>query len=241
MRESFCGSGPKIWCIKLNETITEVKELDAGIQGVLSIGAVVSCISLLPERIQRFRELYPQVLFKIREGDHSLLDEQLRSRKLELVVARLPFEGSADTEYEVLRLPSDPFVTVIPSSWSTDPSRKAMNLRELENVPFLTLKTDQTTGMHEKVVNECRRHGFEPRIICECSSVAVIISLVAAGIGATIFPESVMESFPIPVIKILRLADAELKSDVGIVWLKDRYLTKSAQHFIEQFKEQKKS
>ncbi|MCZ8512136.1 LysR family transcriptional regulator [Paenibacillus filicis] len=224
---------------QLNETITEVKETGAGIQGVLSIGAVVSCISLMPEQIQQFREQYPQVIFKIREGDHSLLDVLLRRRNLELVVARLPFEGSADTQYSVLRLPSDPFVAVIPGSWRTGPGQETLSIRELEHMPFLTLKTDQTTGMHEKVVSECRRHGFEPRIICECSSVAVIISMIAAGIGATLFPESVMASFPIPVIKVLRLEDAELQSDAGIVWLKDRYLSKGAKHFIELFMEKK--
>ncbi|MGV2805411.1 LysR family transcriptional regulator, partial [Clostridium perfringens] len=52
---------------QFNETLTEVKEIHAGIRGMLSIGAVVSCISLLPQRIQIFRQQYPEVTFKIRE------------------------------------------------------------------------------------------------------------------------------------------------------------------------------
>ena len=109
-------------------------------------------------------------------------------------------------------------------------------MKELAQFPFLTLKTDKTTRMHEQVVNECKRHGFEPNIICECSSVAIIMSLIAGGIGATVFPKSVMSSFPSSVVKMLAIEDADFQSDVGILWLKNHYLPKRAQQFIESFR-----
>ncbi|WP_042162281.1 LysR family transcriptional regulator [Paenibacillus gorillae] len=221
---------------QFGETLKEVKELDEGVQGVLAIGSVVSCISLLPPTIERFRKLYPQVTFKIAEGDHYLLGSQLERRSIELIVARLPLESSPEMKpLSVLKLPSDPYVAVMPTSWVDDPSKQTMNMRELDGLPFLTLKTDRTTGMHHQVMVEARSHGFEPNVICECSSVAVIMALVAAGIGATVFPKSVMASFPLPTIKMLTIADADFESDVGILWLKDRYLSKSARHFIELF------
>ncbi|MNH85915.1 HTH-type transcriptional regulator CynR [compost metagenome] len=221
--------------LQFNETIKEVKEHNEGIQGSLSIGSVVSCISLLPRPIELFREQYPKVTFKIMEGDHFLLGDQLVKGMIELIVARLPFEADLNEQFEVLPLPSDPYVAVVPSDSFTMDSPQTMNMRELADLPFLTLKTDQTTRMHEQVLQECRRHGFEPNIICECSSVAIIIALVAAGIGATVLPESVMSAFPIPQIRTVQLSDAHFQSDVGLVWLKERYLTKSARRFIERF------
>ncbi|WP_433943249.1 LysR family transcriptional regulator [Paenibacillus sp. SN-8-1] len=221
--------------LQFNETIKEVKEHNEGIQGSLSIGSVVSCISLLPRPIELFREEYPLVTFKIMEGDHFLLGDQLVKGMIELIVARLPFEANLNEQFEVLPLPSDPYVAVVPSASFPIDGADTMNMRELANLPFLTLKTDQTTRMHEQVLQECRRHGFEPNIICECSSVAIIIALVAAGIGATVLPESVMSAFPIPQIRTMQLSDAHFQSDVGLVWLKERYLTKSARRFIERF------
>lgn len=224
--------------LQLDETIKEVKEIEEGLQGTLSIGSVVSCVSLLPPKIDLFRQRYPEVTFKITEGDHFILGEQLERRNIEMIVARLPFEANRKTmPYSVLPLPSDPFVAVLPSSWSSEPGRQMIRMSELADFPFLTLKTDQTTGMHQKVVNECRLHGFEPNIICECSSVAVILALVASGIGATVMPKSVMESFPLSNIQMLGIADVELQSEVGILWLKDRFLSKNARHFIEIFSE----
>lgn len=224
--------------VQFDESLREVKGMEEGVQGVLSIGSVVSCISLLPKRIELFRERYPQVTFKISEGDHFYLGEQLEKRAIDLVVARLPFEAQKHPQqYTILPLPSDPFVAVIPSSWTAYSSKETICMKELAQFPFLTLKTDKTTRMHEQVVNECKRHGFVPNIICECSSVAIIMSLVAGGIGATVFPKSVMSSFPSTVVKMLDIEDADFQSDVGILWLRDHYLPKRAQQFIDSFRD----
>ncbi|WP_248930002.1 LysR family transcriptional regulator [Paenibacillus hamazuiensis] len=221
---------------QFHEAMLEVKEVDQGVRGVLSIGSVVSCVSLLPPKIEEFRKQYPGVTFKISEGDHFLLGDQLEKRNIELVVARLPFEAASESrQYSVVPLPSDPFVAVLPGGWELASSRESINMIELADVPFLSLKTDETTGMHNRVMEECRRHGFEPKVICECSSVAIIVALVAAGIGATVFPKSVMASFPMPAAKTLPIADADFQSEVGLLWLKDRYLSKSARQFIELF------
>jgi DNA-binding transcriptional LysR family regulator len=223
--------------LQFDGAIREVQETEEGARGVLSIGSVVSCISLLPKQIERYRERYPQVTYKILEGDHFYLGEQLEKGAIDLIVARLPFEAqSIVSDYTVLPLPSDPFVVVIPSAWTSLASRRSINMAEIAQFPFLTLKTDKTLRMHEQVVNECRRHGFEPNIICECSSVAIIMSLIAAGIGATVFPKSVLSSFPSDVVTMLRIEDADFQSGVGILWLNDRYLPKRAQYFIDSFR-----
>lgn len=223
--------------LQFDESLREVKGMEEGVRGVLSIGSVVSCISLLPKNIELFREKYPQVTFKISEGDHFYLGEQLEKRAIDLVIARLPFEAQKHPQqYSIMPLPSDPFVAVIPSSWTEYAGKEALCMMELAQFPFLTLKTDRTTRMHEQVVNECKRHGFVPNIICECSSVAIIMSLIACGIGATVFPKSVMSSFPSTVVKMLNIEDADFQSGVGILWLKDHYLSKRAQQFIESFR-----
>ncbi|BBH20496.1 HTH-type transcriptional regulator BsdA [Paenibacillus baekrokdamisoli] len=223
--------------LQFNETIKEVKEREEGVRGVLSIGAVVSCISLLPKQIKQYRERFPRVTFKILEGDHFQLGEQLEKRTLDLVLARLPFEAlEYPAQYSILPLPSDPFVAVMPSDWTPYTGDQTISMRELAQFPFLTLKTDHTTRMHEQVVNEYRRQGFEPNIICECSSVAIIMALIAEGIGVTVFPKSVIASFPTTIVKMLNIEDADFQSEVGILWLKDRYLPKSAQHFIDSFR-----
>lgn len=219
---------------QLNETINEIKEIDEGLQGTLSIGSVFSCVSLLPEKIGAFRENYPRVKFKILEGDHFTLGEYLENRIIELVITRLPFESNYESDkYSIMPLPSDPFVVVIPSQWNSSSSKESILMREIADMPLLALKSDKTIKLHERIVDECRRSGFEPNIICECSSVAITIALVVAGIGGSILPKSVMSSFPISQIKMLDITDTSFQSEVGVAWLQNRYLSKSAHRFIE--------
>ncbi len=219
------------------EAIREVQENEEGLRGTLAVGAVVSCISLLPRQIERFREAYPQVTYKIVEGDHFYLGELLEQRKIELIVTRLPFEAmSHSLQYEILPLPSDPYVVVIPSSWTDFDGRSSIQMKELVNFPLITLKTDQTTQMHERVVSECRKIGIEPNVICECSSVAISMSLIAAGIGATVFPKSVMSGYFTDSVRTLDIVDADFESELGLLWLKNRYLSRRAQVFIEGFR-----
>lgn len=219
---------------QFNETVLEIQEIDRGIRGTLSVGSVFSCVSLLPGPMKAFRERYPEVIFKIFEGDHFTLGESLAGRDIELVVTRLPFETDAPpSSYETVRLPSDPFVLVLPRNWADTSS--SIRMGNLASLPLLALKSDKTVRLHEKIVTECRRHGVEPNFVCECSSVAIIIALVVAGFGASIMPKSVLSSFPIPEIRTIELFDAAFQSDVGIVWLKDRYLSRSAQAFIDTF------
>ncbi|WP_308637195.1 LysR family transcriptional regulator [Paenibacillus silvisoli] len=223
--------------LQLDETMKEVKELELGVRGTLSIGAVVSCVSILPGPIQQLREKFPQVTFKIAEGDHYLMGEMLERRAIELVISRLPFEANlSPSKLDMLPLPSDPYVALMPHSWAPPSGRLDISMEELSQYPLLTLKTDKTIKMHEQVVGEFHRHGLEPNIICECASVAIIMSLIAAGIGATLFPKSVISSFPSGDVLTLQIRDADFQSEVGILWLKDQLLSKRAQHFLDCFK-----
>lgn len=223
---------------QFNETIEEMKELEQGVRGVLSIGAVFSCSSLLPYPIEQFSQKYPQVSYKILEGDHYYLGEQLEKHAIDLVFARLPFEALTEPkQLMVMPLPSDPFVVIVPTMWSQYHNKASFELSELADLPLLTLKTDQTTHMHEQVLAACSKQGFEPTIICECSSVALTLALIAQGMGVALLPRSVLSSFMDPRIKIIPLADGELTSDIGLIWLKDHYVPKRVQFFIETLKE----
>ncbi|MFC3803403.1 LysR family transcriptional regulator [Cohnella sp. GCM10012308] len=295
---------------QLEETVTEVRELDGGMRGVLSVGAVVSCTSLLPGPLRRFRERYPDVSFKLSEGDHHLLGERLDRREIEIAVARLPFEApGGEDRYEIRPLPSDPIVALLPTgAWKTSggaapaydglmpdglipdgmaqggvmqggvmqggvmqggvmqggvmqggamqggfvqgglaqgglahdglaygADAEPLSLAELAAYPLVSLKTDRTVVMHETIMRAFADAGLRPRVLCECASVAIALTLVAHGFGAALLPKSVMSTFPLAGIERRAIRDADLLSEVGLVWLKDRYLSRAARRFIALF------
>lgn len=221
--------------LQFSETLEEVKEFEQGVTGVLNIGAVFSCISLLPQPIEKFRQKYPDVTFKILEGDHYYIGEQLEKRSVDVVFVRLPFEGLTDPhQLELFKLPSDPFVAVVPTKWEQLIKADKLTLEEISKYPLVTLKTDQTTHMHEQVIHYFKQQHLEPNVVCECSSVAITVALIAEGLGVSLLPQSVMSSFRDPRVTMIPLDEKELQSDFALIWLKDHYLPKSARYFIEE-------
>ncbi|OCA81316.1 LysR family transcriptional regulator [Pseudobacillus wudalianchiensis] len=214
---------------KMEETVIEVKEVGDGLKGVLSIGSVKTCFSYIPERFLHFREKYPHVKFRLKEGDSFLLANYLKQREVELAIVRLPLEMD---EFSYLPLPPDPFVAVMPEKWD-HPAVIQMN--DLKDMPLMLLHRVSGVGLYELVVNECKRHGFSPNIICECPDAAMLLSLVRTGLGTALLPKSTLLSFPTDGLKVIEIEDCTTQSESAIIWLKDRYLSKKAERFLETF------
>ncbi|MFK2825265.1 LysR family transcriptional regulator [Bacillus sp. B190/17] len=214
---------------QMDETVTEVKEVGDGLKGVLSIGSVKTCFSYIPDRFRHFRENYPQVTFRLKEGDSSLMAQYVRSREVELAIVRLPLDME---EFSYLPLPTDPFVVIMPGDWESKP---IISINELDGMPLMLLHRVSGVGLYELVVNECKKHGFQPDVICECPDASMLLSLVRTGLGAALLPKSTLLSFPTDDLKIVEIQDHVIHSESAVIWLKDRYLSKKAERFLETF------
>ncbi|GAA0330259.1 LysR family transcriptional regulator [Bacillus carboniphilus] len=220
---------------ELEDTKSEVKETGDGLRGILSIGSVKTCFSYLPEKIRYFRETYPNVTFHLREGDTYFVSELLRNRVIEVAVIRLPLDTD---DFSMIQLPSEPYVAVIPQKWEHQfRNTTSIEMKELQNLPLLLLHRINGTGQYEMILDECKRHGFKPHVVCECPDAAMLLSLVDAGVGATLVPKSTLLSLHTTNTVTLELQNSKIQSESAVIWLKDRYLSKSAQHFIDTFRE----
>lgn len=218
---------------QLEDTKSEVKETGEGLRGVLAIGSVKTCFSYLPEKIRYFREHFPDVTFQLREGDTYFVSELLRKRVVEIAVIRLPVETD---DFSMIELPAEPYVAVFPKQWAKQlPSSKTIQMKELQDLPLLLLHRINGIGQYELIIDECKRHGFNPNVVCECPDATMLLSLVAAGVGVTLVPKSTLLTLPSNNTIALDLEDSTILSNSAVIWLKNRYLSKSARHLIETF------
>ena len=218
--------------LEIEEIETEVKETSEGLRGKLSIGIVKTCFSFVPERVRMFRETYPSVTFSLREGDSYTVEQLIKSRESEVGIVRLPIDMKPFSKIELAK---EKFVVVIPDNTPEFHSKTTIKMKELEDIPLLLLHRVSGVGQFEIVLQECRSHGFEPNVICECPDVSMLLSLVSSGVGATIIPASSLTSFPLPNLHVLHIEDSTIYAESAIIWLKDRYLSKPAKRFIETF------
>ncbi|WP_158734764.1 LysR family transcriptional regulator [Alteribacillus sp. YIM 98480] len=219
---------------ELEETIVEVQETNEGIRGVLAIGSNKSCFSFLPEQMKKLRQQHSKISFLLREGDTFYLEESIRNRDIELAFVRLPVDLE---EFSTLRLPSESYVLVLPENWNSfEQEVQKISMKELKHIPLMLLHRISGTGQFELIVNECRNHGFEPNVICECPDATMLLSLATTGVGATIVPRSTLYAFSYESLRILELEDASIAAEPAIIWKKDRSLTKAAQRLLDLFK-----
>ncbi|MBT2649297.1 LysR family transcriptional regulator [Bacillus sp. ISL-34] len=216
---------------QFEETLLEVKEVSKGVKGTLSIGSVKTCFSYIPQRMKTFRAKFPEIRFKLMEGDTYRLTEGLINREIELAIVRLPINGK---RFSSVNLPPEDFVLVTPNDWDIP---DCIEFKQIKEFPLLLLHRVSGPGTYELIVDECFRHGFEPAVLCECPDAAMILSLVKEGIGATIMPRTTSKSFSTQGIKIVELIDCEVQSEAALIWLEERYLSKGAVKFLETFSE----
>ncbi|MGP4071143.1 LysR family transcriptional regulator [Piscibacillus sp. B03] len=219
----------------LDDTVTEVRDIGEGFTGHLAIGCVKTCFSYIPNKLNLFRTQYPQISFRLKEGDSYTLAEHLINHELDFAIIRLPLDLD---QFDYLQLPDEGYVAVLPTEWEF-PNEQYISMNELATYPLMLLHRIQGVGQYEVILEKFKRHDLNPNIILDCPDVDMILELVRSGVGATVIPESTFHHKNIEGIRMLKISDETISSQSALIWSKDRYLTKSARRFIDMFEMEK--
>lgn len=187
----------------------------------------------LPENIHIFRKRFPDVSFHIRVGDSYSLAEQIKAREIDIAFIRLPAQLEP---FSYMMLPDEPYAVAIPEKWAEQFPGQTITLEEITNYPLILLRRVYGVGQYELILNEFYEQDLKPNIVAECPNVDVILELVSYGIGISIVPISALKAKHLQGVKMLTLKDKVIISKSAVIWLKNCYLPKSAQQFIELFK-----
>ncbi|MGK9182550.1 LysR family transcriptional regulator [Priestia filamentosa] len=214
----------------MEEAKMEVKEVGDGINGRLTVGINTFSVAELSEILHQFKKQYPKVTYKIQQNESSHLCKLVRDRVIELAIIRLPLELD---DFSVLHLHTEPFYLI--TSQKQKPADHEVSLAEIENVPLL-LPSTEGLGVHYLILEAFSRFKLHPHIIGECSDISLLMDLVSSDFGASIVPETLLKrhrAYPIHAYKIS--SATKLAGSVGVIWLKNHYLSKAAQNFINLF------
>ncbi|OPA74574.1 LysR family transcriptional regulator [Paenibacillus selenitireducens] len=213
------------------ESQIEVKEIGSGTRGKLTIGVNTLSSAVLPKLLRIFQARYPQITYKIQQNESALVLRLIKERAIELGIVRLPLDLS---EFEVLELQAEPFYFVTSKSCATD--LQPLTYQEIQTYPLI-LPSTEGLGLYQSILNQFTERGLHANVIGECSDIVTLLEWVSSGNGTTIVPASILKLYRGYDIQAVSIADSQLSFATGLIWLKERYLTKPAQHFIELMKE----
>ncbi len=217
----------------MDTTIKELRDLNEGLEGTLSIGIISACSNtILPSKIHAFNLKYPKINFDIRETGSDNIIELLERGVIEIGIIRSPYNLET---FESILLPDEPMVAVAKDNYLNHINTESILLTELADKPLLIHRR------YERMILEtCRKAGFEPRILGKIEDTSSILLWAYTGIGVAIIPKDWINLVPNTNLKYKEINEPSLITRTAILWMKDRHLSRVARNFIKTFSEQTK-
>jgi DNA-binding transcriptional LysR family regulator len=107
-------------------------------------------------------------------------------------------------------------------------------MRDIADHPLI-MPSAPGLGIYEMLVREFSRLGVNPHVICECPDISLIVSMVRAGVAASIVPRSAWETQASDTLDCLEITGTSISSSAAVVWQTGRHLSKAARRSIRMF------
>lgn len=170
----------------LKEAVARTQNVHAGLAGRIEIGLSGShFFGPLPATIQALRQACPSIQIALNEmAPNEQLDALLASR-IDLSISR---QTSNNELLSCTLLWPDPVMAALPA---THPLAAATSLalKQLVDEPMVVLKKE-TSQFAEQLLTACAKAGFTPQIAQQVAEVPSQLSLIAAGLGIGLVPQS---------------------------------------------------
>ncbi len=172
--------------LALEQAVREARRASVGETGRIAVGYLSSlAYSGITELLRVFHARYPAVDLALREMSPQEQVEALRSEALDVGFVRGPLDDVALVSECVRR---EALVVALPIDHPLA-SRRSIPLSSLAREPFVLFPRPRGPAFHDQLIVLCREAGFSPRIVQEAPQLDML-SLVAAGFGVSIVPES---------------------------------------------------
>jgi len=200
-----------------NQAITIAQRASRGEVGRLAIGFLgAATFSLLPAILKLFRQRFPAVEIELHELKTSELIQSLRQKRVHVGLVRLPVE---DDLLEVEPIVQERLVVALPETHPlTEKAR--VPFRDLAAETFLLPPRQLAPTFYEQLTGLAHQAGFSLRLGAEASQLQTILNLVAAGMGVTLVPESVMQWGGRGVV-FKRLPEPAPTMEIAAAWRRD--------------------
>ncbi len=185
--------------------------------GRLAIGFLgAATFSLLPAILKVFRQRYPGVEIELHELKSSELIQSLHQGRIHVGLVRMPVNDELLSVEPILQ---EKLVVALPEHHLLA-EKPRVDFRDLAGEAFLLPPRQLAPGFYEQLAELSQRAGFSLRIGAEASQLQTILNLVAAGMGITVVPESVMQMGGRGVV-FKRLPEPEPTMEIAVAWRRD--------------------
>jgi DNA-binding transcriptional LysR family regulator len=181
-----------------------VRRIAAGRTGLMRLGLTgTATFSHLPRIARMVKAELPGVALEIHADMLTPVQcERLRTGALDLGVLRPPAVGDG-IALQTIEVESLVLAVAVDHRLSVEP---VVSLSDLRSEPFVAYASRES-AVNDAVLRACRQAGFVPHREYTAPGTAVLLALVAAGLGVAVVPESV-RALPLDGVVFRDLLDA---------------------------------
>jgi len=207
---------------------TAIAETERIPRGEIVVGANEgTCLHILPEVFAQFKKSYPEVAVSIKRADYAKTLESVVDNSVDFGVVSLPV---TDPRLTVVPIHRDELVIIAPPHHPLA-RLKSATVEEAARFPLLMPKSGHTRDSLENLFHERR---LKPQYSMELDSSELLKRFVAADVGIGFIARShVAEDVSANALRIIPIADAQVRRDLALIFRKDKALSRAALAFID--------
>ncbi|UEP27147.1 MULTISPECIES: LysR substrate-binding domain-containing protein [unclassified Burkholderia] len=195
------------------------RRLARGEAGSLSLAFVSTAdYGLLPSLLRAFGARYPQVRLQLAEATSDVQIDELVAGRIDagLVIPPVPPRHAAGLSY--LPVVREPLVVAMPAAAAPDVSEdEPVHLADLAALPLVIFPRRLAPGFYDIITGCYGAAGETPHIGQEAIQMQTIVSLVSAGMGVALVPQSLRNLRRTGVVYRPLAGDAPVV-ETGLVW-----------------------
>ncbi|HVU06066.1 MAG TPA: LysR substrate-binding domain-containing protein [Polyangiaceae bacterium] len=173
----------------VERAVRDAERANAGKSGRIAVGYLSSlAYTGLTALLRAFRAEFPDVELVLREMAPAAQLEALKEGILDIGFVRGPVEDASLTAEHIRK----ERLLVAVAADHPFASRARIPLEQLASEPFVMFPRARAATFFDQLMAICRNAGFTPKIVQEAPQLD-IVSLVAAGFGVALMPESIRE------------------------------------------------
>ena len=177
---------------QVERAVTATRRAGRGEAGRIGLGFTSSASfhPLVPAMVRAYRDAYPLVALSLEESGTSELVDALVQQRLDAAFVRSPI--GAASGIAVHSILEEPMVAALPagSPLAVARTKHPLPLAALASEIFILYRRPLGPGLYDAIIAACQRAGYSPNIGQEAPRMLATLSLVAAGLGVTLGPQS---------------------------------------------------
>jgi len=190
--------------------------------------------SILPDLVRRYTALYPAVEMALTESTSDVQIAALLDGKGHVGIIIPPPGAAVPEPLRYRRLMSEALVAAVPEDWIEDGrlslSGDHLLPEALIGAPLVIFPRRSAPAFHDLVTGYFTAQGGKARIVQEAIQMQTIISLVSAGMGIALVPDS-LRGLVRAGVRYVGLRGKAPSLESGIVWRRDD-ITPTLERFL---------